>query len=86
MLKEFHFGNILPSYILPSFSRQIFIHTDSLQSLKWREKWEVEKLKDWEPPEVIQKYYPSGISGYDKEGAPGMKATLFNRSASVPSP
>jgi hypothetical protein len=34
----------------------------------------VEKLKDWEPPEVIKKYYPSGICGYDKEGAPGMKA------------
>ncbi|KDR20081.1 SEC14-like protein 2 isoform X2 [Zootermopsis nevadensis] len=39
-------------------------------SLKWRENLEVEKLKDWEPPEVIQKYYPSGISGYDKDGAP----------------
>ncbi|PSN33532.1 hypothetical protein C0J52_23433 [Blattella germanica] len=40
------------------------------ESLKWREKWEVDKLQDWEPPEVMQKYYPSGISGFDKDGAP----------------
>ncbi|GFG29476.1 hypothetical protein Cfor_02865, partial [Coptotermes formosanus] len=39
-------------------------------SLKWREQWEVEKLRDWEPPEVFQKYYPYGISGFDKEGSP----------------
>ena len=39
--------------------------------MKWREKWEVEKLKDWEPPEIFNKYYISGITGYDKEGAPG---------------
>ncbi|PNF14249.1 hypothetical protein B7P43_G12208 [Cryptotermes secundus] len=39
-------------------------------SLRWRDNWEVEKLRDWVPPEVMQKYYPSGISGYDKEGAP----------------
>jgi hypothetical protein len=45
----------------------------------------VDKLKDWEPPEVIQKYFPSGISGYDKEGAPGMKANLFDQSEVVPS-
>jgi hypothetical protein len=86
LLKKFHFGNIHPSCILPNFLYQIFIHTDSLQSLEWRKKWEVEKLKDWEPPEVFQKYYPSGISGYDKEGAPGRKATVFNQSATVPSP
>lgn len=39
-------------------------------SLKWREELEVEKLRDWEPPEVFQKYYPCGISGFDKEGSP----------------
>lgn len=39
-------------------------------SLKWREEWEVEKLKEWEPPEIFQKYYPCGIPGFDKEGSP----------------
>ncbi|CAG2059918.1 unnamed protein product [Timema podura] len=38
--------------------------------MKWREKWEVETLNTWEPPEVIKKYYPSGLAGFDKEGAP----------------
>nr|CAD7193620.1 unnamed protein product [Timema douglasi] len=40
------------------------------RSMKWREKWEVETLNTWEPPEVIKKYYPSGLAGFDKEGAP----------------
>nr|CAD7603047.1 unnamed protein product [Timema genevievae] len=40
------------------------------ESMKWREKWEVETLNTWEPPEVIKKYYPSGLAGFDKEGAP----------------
>jgi hypothetical protein len=43
----------------------------------------VQNLRDWEPPEVIQKYYPSGISGYDKEGAPGMKASQFFMSLQI---
>jgi hypothetical protein len=55
-------------FFLPCFSHNIL-----LQSLKWREQWEVEKLRDWEPPEVFQKYYPYGISGFDKEGSPGMR-------------
>lgn len=55
-------------FFLPCFSYNV-----SLQSLKWREEWEVEKLKDWEPPEVFQKHYPCGIPGFDKEGSPGMR-------------
>jgi len=55
-------------FFLPCFSYNIF-----LQSLKWRDEWEVEKLKEWEPPEVFQKYYPSGSAGFDKEGSPGMR-------------
>ena len=30
----------------------------------------MDELLDWEPPEVIKKYYPSGICGYDNEGSP----------------
>ncbi|XP_063238231.1 SEC14-like protein 2 [Bacillus rossius redtenbacheri] len=39
-------------------------------SMKWREKWDVDNLVNWEPPEVIKKYYPSGLAGYDKDGSP----------------
>ncbi|XP_060529229.1 SEC14-like protein 4 [Cylas formicarius] len=41
------------------------------QSLRWRQQWEVDTaLKDWVLPDVIRLYYPSGISGLDKQGAP----------------
>ncbi|KAL1132543.1 hypothetical protein AAG570_010498 [Ranatra chinensis] len=39
-------------------------------SLKWREEWDVGSLENWSPPEVFEKYYPSGVCGYDKEGSP----------------
>ncbi|XP_053625554.1 SEC14-like protein 2 [Plodia interpunctella] len=40
-------------------------------SMKWREKWEIDTtLQTWEPPEVLQKYFPSGSTGFDKEGSP----------------
>ncbi|ENN77124.1 hypothetical protein YQE_06378, partial [Dendroctonus ponderosae] len=41
------------------------------QSLKWRAQWEVDAaLSSWSPPEVVQRFYPYGISGVDKDGAP----------------
>lgn len=41
------------------------------QSMKWRLQWEVDTaLKDWTPPEVVRLYYPYGICGVDKDGAP----------------
>lgn len=41
--------------------------------MKWRLQWEVDTaLKDWTPPEVVRLYYPYGICGVDKDGAPGM--------------
>ncbi|XP_004930377.1 SEC14-like protein 2 isoform X1 [Bombyx mori] len=40
-------------------------------SLKWREKWEVDTtLPSWQAPEVLQKHFPSGSTGFDKEGSP----------------
>ncbi|KAM3961246.1 SEC14-like protein 2 [Aphomia sociella] len=39
-------------------------------SLKWREKWDLDNIQTWEGPEVLQKYFPSGSSGFDKEGSP----------------
>ncbi|RZC38237.1 SEC14-like protein 3, partial [Asbolus verrucosus] len=41
------------------------------QSMKWRQQWEVDgALKSWQPPEVIDLYYPSGTTGRDQEGLP----------------
>ncbi|XP_076228172.1 SEC14-like protein 2 isoform X2 [Nomia melanderi] len=40
------------------------------KSFEWRKQWEVEKLSDWETPEVLEKYLPHGLSGFDKDGAP----------------
>ncbi|KAG8225483.1 hypothetical protein J437_LFUL009476 [Ladona fulva] len=40
-------------------------------SMHWRTQWGVDDiLTKWEPPEVLEKYFPSGISGFDKDGAP----------------
>lgn len=42
------------------------------QSLRWRAQWEVDgALRSWTPPEVVRLFYPYGISGVDKDGAPG---------------
>lgn len=38
--------------------------------MKWREEWNVDLLSEWAPPEVFSKFYPSGLSGFDKDGAP----------------
>lgn len=40
-------------------------------SLEWREKWGVDTtLKEWQAPEPLIKYFPSGCCGFDKDGAP----------------
>lgn len=39
------------------------------KSMEWRETVGADTiLEDWTPPEVIQKYYPGGIIGRDREG------------------
>ena len=43
----------------------------ALQSLEWRKRWDVDKLPDWEMPQFLKDYLPHGISGFDKDGAPG---------------
>lgn len=49
-----------------------------LQSLKWREKWGIDKeLQTWQPPEVLEKHFPSGSTGFDKEGSPGNVLLFF---------
>lgn len=41
------------------------------ESLKWREKWGVDTtLHTWKAPEILEKYFPSGSTGFDKEGSP----------------
>lgn len=41
------------------------------KNVAWRKKWKADSiLRDWTPPEVLKKYFPSGLCGYDKEGCP----------------
>ncbi|XP_038215832.1 SEC14-like protein 2 [Zerene cesonia] len=40
-------------------------------SMKWREKWGIDTtLHTWQAPEVLEKHFPSGSTGFDKEGSP----------------
>ena len=32
--------------------------------------WKVDTILDWDPPEVLKKYYPGGFAGFDKTGSP----------------
>ena len=39
--------------------------------MEWRKKWKADTiLQDFDPPEVLKKYYPGGLAGYDKWGNP----------------
>ncbi len=39
--------------------------------MAWRRQIGADDILDqWEPPEVLQKYYTGGFVGYDKEGFP----------------
>ena len=40
------------------------------KSLNWRRQKGVDRIQDWEAPLVLQKYYPGGFCGFDKEGSP----------------
>ena len=52
----------------------MFIHlhfSSDIQSMTWRKKWDADNLgSNWEAPDVMKKYYPGGVCGYDKEGFP----------------
>ncbi|KAI5641758.1 CRAL/TRIO domain-containing protein [Phthorimaea operculella] len=40
-------------------------------SMAWREKWGIDTtLQTWQAPEVLEKHFPSGSPGFDKEGSP----------------
>ncbi|GJQ83375.1 hypothetical protein Trydic_g18157 [Trypoxylus dichotomus] len=40
-------------------------------NLEWRKEWDLDELvKSWQPPEPLASHYPSGLSGFDKEGYP----------------
>lgn len=40
--------------------------------MQWRKQWEVDKIEEWDEPELIKNYLPHGLSGFDKENAPGI--------------
>ncbi|XP_076673921.1 SEC14-like protein 2 [Andrena cerasifolii] len=39
-------------------------------SMEWRKQWEVDKLPQWDPPQILKDYLPHGLCGFDKDGAP----------------
>lgn len=40
------------------------------QHLIWRDLVKADEIWNWEPPDVLTKYYPGDICGYDKSGRP----------------
>jgi len=38
--------------------------------LLWREQVGADRILAWKIPEVIPRYYPGGIVGFDKQGRP----------------
>lgn len=40
-----------------------------LQSLKWRLKWDLDNIEEWEGPKHLKDYFPHGTTGFDKEGS-----------------
>lgn len=42
--------------------------------MKWREENEIDKLVEtWKPPDVLEKYYSHGVTGFDKFGCSGIR-------------
>lgn len=38
--------------------------------MKWREKWGVDEIDEWESPPVFKDFTPCGTTGFDKDGSP----------------
>lgn len=38
--------------------------------MKWREKWGVDEIDEWEAPTIFKDFIPQGTTGFDKEGSP----------------
>ncbi|XP_076160129.1 SEC14-like protein 2 isoform X3 [Ptiloglossa arizonensis] len=38
--------------------------------MEWRKQWEVDKLPEWDPPQILKDSLPHGLCGFDKDGAP----------------
>uniref|UniRef100_A0A5F9DVM5 SEC14 like lipid binding 3 n=1 Tax=Oryctolagus cuniculus TaxID=9986 RepID=A0A5F9DVM5_RABIT len=38
--------------------------------MEFRKTMDINHILDWQPPEVIQKYMPGGLCGYDRDGCP----------------
>ncbi|XP_014398021.1 PREDICTED: SEC14-like protein 3 isoform X4 [Myotis brandtii] len=38
--------------------------------MEFRKAMDIDHILDWQPPEVVQKYMPGGLCGYDRDGCP----------------
>lgn len=57
------FGEVAKSKFVGTFR----IH---FQSMKWRERWDLDGISNWKAPTPLIDYCPYGLSGFDKEGSP----------------
>ncbi|XP_076473337.1 SEC14-like protein 2 isoform X4 [Bombus vancouverensis nearcticus] len=46
------------------------------ESMEWRKQWEVDKLTEWDPPQILNDYLPHGLCGFDKDGAPAGEVVI----------
>lgn len=45
--------------------------------MQWRKQLDVDNFSEWEVPLIFKDYMPHGLSGYDKDGAPGKKFSFI---------
>jgi len=38
--------------------------------MEWRRNYGTDDILKWDPPEVLKKYWPGGIFGFDRQGHP----------------
>jgi len=38
----------------------------------WRKNNDIENILSWKPPQILPDEFPYEISGFDKEGCPGL--------------
>ncbi|KAL7635635.1 UNVERIFIED_CONTAM: hypothetical protein RMT77_013452 [Armadillidium vulgare] len=82
ILKEFRerIGDKVPLHLNSDFELSKWLiarnfninkaETMLLKHLEWRKEYNIDNILEWTPPEVLRKYCPGGLAGYDKDGAP----------------
>ena len=67
--------NVLVYFYTPT--DQSYQITKFLKSLEWRKKWNIDKISEWDPPELLKTHFPCGCCGFDTDGSP-IVITVFD--------